>query len=116
MIRDEETAEARCEYVKIPTLKADTHVVILEQMLATGGSIDLAVNVLLKRGIHPKNIHCVALIGAPEGIQYLHEKYPDMNIILGSLDEKLNSKKYIVPGLGDGGDRAFNSANNPTKG
>ena len=74
-------------------------------MLATGGSAIEAVNSLKKRGA--KNIHFMCLIAAPEGVKAMTEAHPDVDIYIAALDEKLNEKGYIVPGLGDAGDRLF---------
>ena len=74
-------------------------------MLATGGSAAAAITMIKKRGAH--DIRYIGLVGAPEGVKRLQEEHPDIDIYLAALDEKLNEKSYIVPGLGDCGDRLF---------
>ena len=78
---------------------------VLDPMLATGGSSSAALDMIKKRGA--KNIKLVCLVGAPEGVKYVEEHHPDVDIYLAALDEKLNEIGYIVPGLGDAGDRIF---------
>ncbi len=105
LYRDEETLEPHEYYVKFPKEITKSHVLILDPMLATGGSVIHAVNVLKEYGV--KDITYVGIVGAPEGLNALQKAHPDVNIYLASLDEKLNEKGYIVPGLGDCGDRLF---------
>ena len=105
LYRDEETLEPKEYYAKFPDCIKDAFVILVDPMLATGGSVDHAINVLNKRGI--KNIRYVGLVGAPEGVERVRREYPDVDIYLAALDEKLNEKGYIVPGLGDCGDRIF---------
>jgi uracil phosphoribosyltransferase len=76
-------------------------------MLATGGSIRAAVLALKKWGV--KNIRVLSVIAAPEGIELFHREHPDVTVYVASVDQELNSHKYIVPGLGDAGDRMFNT-------
>jgi uracil phosphoribosyltransferase len=102
--RNEETAEPENYYEKLPDLK-DKNVFILEPMLATGGSLSFAVDTVKK--YKPKNIHALTVIAAPEGIELIKEKHPDITLITACIDEKLNENWYIVPGLGDMGDRLF---------
>ena len=80
-------------------------VIVLDPMLATGGSAVAAIDALKARGIHNLKFNCI--ISAPEGIKVLHEAHPDVPIFCGARDEKLNEHAYIVPGLGDAGDRLF---------
>jgi len=80
-------------------------VIVLDPMLATGGSANMAIENIKQRGA--KNIQLVCLVGAPEGVKAIQEAHPDVDITLASLDEKLNEHGYIVPGLGDAGDRLF---------
>jgi uracil phosphoribosyltransferase len=95
-------------YVKIPEeLAADTIAFILDPMLATGGSAIAAVDILKRRKV--AQIHFCCLIAAPEGIQRLAEAHPDIQIHTTSVDQGLNEIGYILPGLGDAGDRAFNT-------
>lgn len=105
--RDEETALPKLFYDKLPEDIHERFVFLLDPMLATGGSAMMAVEVLLSRGVQAKNIFFLNLLAAPEGISAFQDKYPDVNIITGAIDEKLNADKYIVPGLGDFGDRYY---------
>jgi uracil phosphoribosyltransferase len=103
--RDEETLKPVKYYVRLPTEVADSLVVIADPMLATGGSAVEAVEIMKSRGA--KHIVFVCLLAAREGLQRLAAAHPEMPIYVGAVDEKLNSKGYIVPGLGDAGDRMF---------
>ena len=105
MYRDEETLEPVEYLVKLPEDIDQRQIFVVDPMLATGGSAILAVNSLKKRGA--ANIKFVCLVAAPEGVKKLQEAHPDMDICTASLDEKLNEHGYIVPGLGDAGDRLF---------
>ncbi len=102
--RNEETAEPENYYEKLPDLK-DKNVFILEPMLATGGSLSFAIETVKK--YKPKNIHALTVISAPEGIELIKKNHSDITLITASIDEKLNENWYIVPGLGDMGDRLF---------
>ena len=103
--RDEETAEAREYYYKMPEITENSTVIIVDPMLATGGSI---VHVLERLTKTPaKEIRIVCVISAPEGIEKVHGKFPNIKIFTAVVDDLLNDKKYIVPGLGDYGDRYF---------
>jgi len=105
LYRDEETLEPQEYYCKLPVDIANRMVIILDPMLATGGSAAAAVNFIKARGC--KNIKFMSIIAAPEGIKRLTEAHPDIQLYCGCLDEKLNENGYIVPGLGDAGDRIF---------
>lgn len=105
LYRDEETLEPHEYYAKFPDTIVDSLVLVVDPMLATGGSASAAITMLKKRGC--KNIRYVGLVGAPEGVGTLQSNHPDVDVFLASLDEKLNEKGYIVPGLGDCGDRLF---------
>jgi uracil phosphoribosyltransferase len=105
--RDEETALPKLFYEKLPEDISDRYVFLLDPMLATGGSAMMAVEVLLSRGVAANRIFFLNLLAAPEGIKSFQEKYPEVTIITGAIDEKLNDDKYIVPGLGDFGDRYY---------
>lgn len=105
LFRDEETLEPQEYYAKFPNSIVDSIVLVVDPMLATGGSASAAITMLKKRGC--TNIRYVGLVGAPEGVKNLQNAHPDVDIYLASLDEKLNEKGYIVPGLGDCGDRLF---------
>jgi len=105
LYRDEETLEPQEYYAKFPTAIKDATVLIVDPMLATGGSVKRAIDLLKAKGV--KNISYVGLVGAPEGVKKIQEFHPDVDIFLAALDEKLNEKGYIVPGLGDCGDRLY---------
>ena len=92
-------------YCKLPEDIADRDVVLLDPMLATGGSAAAAVDFLKQRGI--RSIKFMCLIAAPQGVEHLHNQHPEIPIYCAALDEKLNDHAYIVPGLGDAGDRLF---------
>ena len=102
--RNEETAEPEYYYENLPNLK-NKNVFILEPMLATGGSLSFAIDKVKESS--PKNIIALTVISAPEGIKKLEETHPDVTLVTGNIDEKLNENWYIVPGLGDMGDRLF---------
>ena len=105
MYRDEETLIPHEYYAKFPMGLESAKVIVLDPMLATGGSADMAIQNIKDRGA--KDIELVCLVGAPEGVKYIEEHHPDVKLTLAALDEKLNDKGYIVPGLGDAGDRLF---------
>ena len=105
LYRNEETLEPVEYFAKFPKNLDDSLVMVLDPMLATGGSSSAALDMIKKRGA--KNIKLVCLVGAPEGVKYVEEHHPDVDIYLAALDEKLNDIGYIVPGLGDAGDRIF---------
>lgn len=105
MYRDEETLQPVEYLVKLPEDIDQRIILCVDPMLATGGSAVLAVDSLKKRGA--TNIKFVGLVAAPEGVKTLQEAHPDVEIFVAALDEKLNDKGYIVPGLGDAGDRLF---------
>lgn len=105
MYRDEETLEPVEYLVKLPEDIDQRQIFVVDPMLATGGSAILAVDSLKKRGA--TNIKFVCLVAAPEGVKKLQDAHPDIDIYTASLDEKLNENGYIVPGLGDAGDRLF---------
>lgn len=105
MARNEETLIPEEYYAKFPSGLEDSIVIIVDPMLATGGSASAAITNIKARGA--KDIRLVCLVGAPEGVKVIEEDHPDVELILATLDEKLNEKGYIVPGLGDAGDRLF---------
>jgi len=105
MYRDETTHEPVDYYSNLPDGISDGLVLLVDPMLATGGSADDAIGYLKKQGA--KQIRFTSLISAPEGIQRITEKYPDVSIITAAVDENLNDDAFIVPGLGDAGDRYF---------
>ena len=105
LYRDEETLEPQEYYCKLPTNIEEKVVMVVDPMLATGGSAVDAVKMLKKRGC--KNIKFMAIIAAPEGVKKLAEAHPDVKIYVSTLDRCLNEHGYILPGLGDAGDRIF---------
>ncbi len=105
MYRDEETLEPKEYYCKLPDGIEDKFVLLVDPMLATGGSACDAIDLLKKRGC--KNIRFMAIIGAPEGVSKVAEAHPDVKIFVSTLDRQLNENGYILPGLGDAGDRLF---------
>mgnify|MGYP000634583241 FL=1 len=105
LYRDPETLEPVEYYCKLPADCAQREVFVVDPMLATGGSSVAAIKLLKDRGC--KNIHFMCIIAAPEGVERMKKEHPDVDIYIGSLDEKLNDHGYIVPGLGDAGDRIF---------
>ncbi|WP_056946481.1 uracil phosphoribosyltransferase [Secundilactobacillus odoratitofui] len=105
MYRDEETLEPHEYFVKLPADIDQRQVFVVDPMLATGGSAIMAIDALKKRGA--TNIKFVCLVSAPEGVKALREKHPDIDIYTAALDDHLNEDGYIVPGLGDAGDRLF---------
>jgi len=102
--RDETTGVSTSYYCKLPTLKGKT-VLLLDPMLATGGSAAWAVERLYREGAEQVILLCI--VAAPEGVAHLHANFPQLQIVTAALDRELNSKKYIMPGLGDFGDRLF---------
>jgi uracil phosphoribosyltransferase len=103
--RDEETAQARCYYEKVPADLGAAVVYLLDPMLATGGSAAMAVEGLQARGA--KDVRLVSIVAAPEGVELLSQRAPGTEIFTAALDRGLNGRKYIVPGLGDFGDRLY---------
>jgi uracil phosphoribosyltransferase len=105
LYRNEETLEPVEYYVKLPADIADREVLLLDPMLATGNSTAAAVNTLKRAGA--QHISLIALIAAPEGVAHIQQDHPDVKIVVASIDSHLNEKGYIVPGLGDAGDRLY---------
>ena len=105
MQRNEETAEPMPYYAKVPPAKGDELAIVIDPMLATGGSACDAVAQLKKLGY--KRIKCLHLVSAPEGLAKFEREHPDVPVFVAAKDERLNSHFYIVPGLGDAGDRIF---------
>jgi uracil phosphoribosyltransferase len=105
LYRNEETLEPQQYYAKFPPNISDAVVMVLDPMLATGGSASAAITILKEKGA--KSIKLVCLVGVPEGVARIEKDHPDVDIVLAALDEKLNEIGYIVPGLGDAGDRIF---------
>ncbi|HBW06091.1 MAG TPA: uracil phosphoribosyltransferase [Clostridiales bacterium] len=105
MYRNEETLEPQEYYCKLPQGIEDKVVMLVDPMLATGGSACDAIALLKKRGC--KHIKFLAIIGAPEGVEKVHLEHPDVEVYVSTLDRQLNENGYILPGLGDAGDRIF---------
>ena len=105
LYRNEETLKPVKYYYKVPKDIKNRTVILLDPMLATGGSASDAISMLKEDGV--KNIKFLCIIAAPEGVKKLEETYPDVEIFCGKIDEKLNENGYILPGLGDAGDRIF---------
>lgn len=106
--RDEETAVARIYYKKLPKLKGKIPL-LLDPMLATGGSAAQALDLIKEAG--GRDTRMVCIVAAPEGVKVLEERHPEVDVYTAALDERLNDKAYIVPGLGDFGDRLFGTGN-----
>lgn len=108
LARDEESLEPSCYLNKLPkSFAPQTRIVILEPMLATGGSIALAMKEICDRGVQPELVRIISIVAAPPALRQLSEHYPGLEIYTAIIDEGLNDRGYIVPGLGDAGDRAF---------
>ncbi len=105
LYRNEETLEPVEYYCKLPKDCAERAVFVVDPMLATGGSASAAIAMLKQKGV--KNIRFMCIIAAPEGVERMQKDHPDVDIYIGAMDEKLNETGYIVPGLGDAGDRIF---------
>ena len=105
LYRNEETLEPVEYYCKLPKDCAERAVFVVDPMLATGGSASAAITMLKQKGV--KNIRFMCIIAAPEGVERMQKDHPDVYFYIGAMDEKLNETGYIVPGLGDAGDRIF---------
>ena len=105
MYRDEETLVPHFYFLKYPKDITDRDVLIVDPMLATGGSADMAITKMKELGC--KSIKLMILVAAPEGVQYIYDRHPDVEIYCAALDDHLDKNGYIVPGLGDAGDRIF---------
>jgi len=107
MYRDHDTLQPVEYFVKLPSDISERQLFVVDPMLATGGSSVAAIDALLKRGAQPNSIKFCCLVAAPEGVKVLHEAHPEIDIYAAALDERLNENGYILPGLGDAGDRLF---------
>lgn len=105
LYRNEETLEPVEYYCKLPQDCAERDVFVVDPMLATGGSSSAAITMLKNRGV--KNIRFMCIIAAPEGVRRMQQEHPDVDLYVGAMDDHLNENGYIVPGLGDAGDRIF---------
>ena len=112
MYRDEKTLKPVWYYNKVPMEAPNPekfYIYITDPMLATGNSLLAAIDLYAQKGIPIKNIKCICIIAAPEGLENIQKHYPDIEIITAAIDDHLNEKGYIVPGMGDAGDRIFNT-------
>ena len=107
MYRDHDTLQPVEYFVKLPSDISERQLFVVDPMLATGGSAVAAIDALLKRGAHPESIKFCCLVAAPEGVKVLQDAHPEIDIYAAALDERLNENGYILPGLGDAGDRLF---------
>eukprot|EP00929_Paragymnodinium_shiwhaense_P122055 TRINITY_DN9458_c0_g1_i1.p1 TRINITY_DN9458_c0_g1~~TRINITY_DN9458_c0_g1_i1.p1 ORF type:complete len:237 (-),score=77.60 TRINITY_DN9458_c0_g1_i1:151-861(-) len=105
--RDESTALPHLYYSKLPPDVAERHVLLLDPMLATGGSAIEAIKVLEKAGVPPTSIVFINLVCCPEGVRAMHKAFPQVRIVSAAMDSHLDERRYIIPGLGDFGDRYF---------
>lgn len=104
--RDETTHQSKLYYDRVPDCRGK-HLILVDPMVATGGSLIDAMELLKKRGA--SQITSLNIIGSPEGLKRIEEKYPELDIYIAQIDERLNDDKYIIPGLGDAGDRQYNT-------
>jgi uracil phosphoribosyltransferase len=106
--RDEETAKPQFKYMKVSSqIASGNQVIITEPMIATGGTLEMVISLLKEKGVREENIIIASVCVAPEGLLRLNQKFPNIQVVMMTFDEKLNEKKYIVPGVGDFGDRYF---------
>ena len=105
LYRDPETLDPVEYYCKLPADCAEREIFVIDPMLATGGSSVAAIRMLKEKGC--QKIHFLCILAAPEGVARMQAEHPDVDLYIGALDEKLNEQGYIVPGLGDAGDRIF---------
>ncbi|MDX2128668.1 MAG: uracil phosphoribosyltransferase [Chloroherpetonaceae bacterium] len=103
--RDHHTHQPHYYYSNIPSQISELHCLVLDPMLATGGSASMAVKLLKEKGA--KKLTLISIVAAPEGVRFFHHEHPDVGIYSAALDRELNANKYILPGLGDAGDRIF---------
>lgn len=104
--RDEDTFESKLFYDRVPNLEGKI-AVLLDPMVATGGSLDYAINIIKSKS--PLKIVSFNIIGSPEGLEFVSSRHKDVDIYIAQIDKELNDKKYILPGIGDAGDRAYNT-------
>ena len=104
--RDETTHESKLYYDRVPNCRGK-HLILVDPMVATGGSLIDAMELLKDRG--PSKITSLNIIGSPEGLERIEKEYPELDIYIAQIDERLNDDKYIIPGLGDAGDRQYNT-------
>ena len=109
MYRDEETHEPHEYYCKLPSPIEERLIIVTDPMLATGNSLIEAIRLYVDKGIPETNICCVCMISAPAGIEAVFNQFPAITLIVAAVDSHLNERGYIVPGMGDAGDRIFNT-------
>jgi uracil phosphoribosyltransferase len=109
--RSEETAKAQLYYAKLPSDIAQRHVLLMDPMLATGGSAILAIEKLVESGVDVSRVIFLNFLAAPEGIRAVMERFPQLTIVTSEIDKGLDERKYIVPGLGDFGCLYFGTTN-----
>ena len=109
--RNEETAKPELYYSKVPPFKPETPIFVLEPIIATGGSATLAIKKIKELGASENQITLISFIASPEGITAFQKECPEVNVVIAQVDEGLNDKKWILPGLGDFGDRYFGTLN-----
>lgn len=105
--RDEKSAMPECYYCKLPSIESSAQVFILDPMIATGGSVRLALSILIKEGVKEEQITVIGVLAAPEGISSLYVHFPNVRAMISQIDDGLDVSKRIIPGLGDFGDRYF---------
>lgn len=108
--RDEKTAEPLSYYENLPSFSGTDQVFLLDPMVATGGTALFALKTLSERGVHPSRLTLISIIGSVEGLSQIKKKYPYLTVHIAAEDPSLNREKYIVPGLGDFGNRYFNGS------
>ena len=109
LYRDPETLEPVEYYCKLPVDVAEREVVVLDPMLATGNSLIEAIRLYVEKGIPETNICCVCMISSPQGVENVFKEFPAVTVIVAAVDSHLNERGYIVPGMGDAGDRIYNT-------
>ncbi|TXT09143.1 hypothetical protein VHUM_02617 [Vanrija humicola] len=112
LFRDKSTLQAIEYYSKLPTVRTADLVYILDPLIATGGTIVAALTMLTEWGLAPSQIKIVSVLGSKSGVEHVTAEFPDVEIYIGAVDDELTDKGYISPGLGDAGDRLFNTHNN----
>jgi len=107
MVRDEKTAIPSMYYKRLPIIGPDDQIVVIDPMLATGGSLSGTLEILVKEGIAPERMCYAGIIAAPEGVHAINAQFPQIPRVIAVVDEELNAEKFILPGIGDFGDRYF---------
>lgn len=111
MVRDDTTLEASCYLNTLPDeFPSDLHLIISEPMLATGGTLDQTLELLMERGLTGDRLRIISVVAAPPALQKLNDRHPGLVIYAATIDEGINDRGFIIPGLGDAGDRSFGTA------